>query len=129
MNPGDIYWVELPHASGHEQAGRRPALVLQDESYSGGLPLVIVVPLTGATSAARFAGTLTIEPDETNHLNRASVALVFQIRAVDCRIVQEKIGEITSEQLAEIYALLDRLTGHNITTALKDESDEEGSET
>lgn len=31
MKPGDIYWVEIPAANGHEQAGRRPAVVLQSE--------------------------------------------------------------------------------------------------
>ncbi len=68
MKPGDIHWVELPRGSGHEQVGRRPAIILQDETYASELPLVIVVPLTGALAAARFAGTLPVEPDEGNGL-------------------------------------------------------------
>jgi len=111
VNPGDIYWVEFAGGGGHEQAGRRPAIVLQDDTYAGDLPLVIVVPLTGATAATRFAGTLAIEPDENNHLRKTSVALVFQIRAVDRRAIAEQIGAITAEQLAELNTLLDKLTG------------------
>lgn len=111
MNPGDIHWVELPPTSGHEQVGRRPAVILQDDAYAGSLPLVIVVPLTGATAAARFAGTLVLEPTVENGLRTTSVALVFQVRAVDRRVVQEKLGGVGIAALAEVYALLDLLTG------------------
>jgi len=34
MKPGDIHWVELPPASGREQTGRRPAVILHDDSYA-----------------------------------------------------------------------------------------------
>ena len=111
MKAGDIYWVELPASSGHEQVGRRPAIILQDDSYAGGVPLVIVIPLTGAASAARFAGALTVEPDDINGLRQTSVALVFQVRAVDRRIVRDKLGTLAEASLDEVYTLLDRLTG------------------
>ena len=112
MKPGDIVWVELPAASGREQSGRRPAIILQDEAYASGNPLVTVIPITSAVAATRFAGTLVLEPNAINHLRQTSVALVFQIRAVDRRIVGEKIGEVMPDQRTEIYTLLDRLTGH-----------------
>jgi mRNA interferase MazF len=116
MKPGDIHWVELPLASGREQSGRRPAVIFQDELYAAGNPLVTVFPITSAIAATRFAGTLILEPDEINHLRQTSVALVFQIRAVDRRIVQERIGEVTTDQLTELYTLLDRLIGHPSAT-------------
>ena len=111
MTPGDIHWVELPSLSGHEQAGRRPAIVLQDDTYAGGSPLVVVVPLTGAVAVARFAGTLTLEPDAANGLAKTSVVLVFQVRAIDRRIVRERIGAVSPETLAALHVLLDRLMG------------------
>ena len=114
MNSGDIYWVEFPAGSGHEQAGRRPAIVLQDDTYAGGLPTIIIVPLTGATIAARFAGTLTIEPDENNQLRKTSIALVFQIRAVDRRVIAGRIGAITTEQRKSLHDLLDKMIGRTL---------------
>jgi len=33
MRVGDIHWVELPNVGGREQAGRRPAIILQDDDY------------------------------------------------------------------------------------------------
>jgi mRNA-degrading endonuclease toxin of MazEF toxin-antitoxin module len=38
---GDIHWVRLPVANGREQRGRRPAVILQDDQYAGGLPVVL----------------------------------------------------------------------------------------
>ncbi|MBV9850364.1 MAG: type II toxin-antitoxin system PemK/MazF family toxin [Armatimonadetes bacterium] len=111
MRPGDIHWVELSPAGGHEQVGRRPAIVLQDHAYAGALPLVIVVPLTGATAASRFAGTLLLVPTAENGLRQESVALVFQVRALDRRDLGERLGAVGEAALAEIHSLLDRLMG------------------
>jgi len=115
MRPGDIYWVNLSVASGREQMGRRPAIILQDETLAAENPLVIVLPITSAMAATRFTGTLVLEPDGKNHLRHTSIVLVFQIRAIDRRIIQEKIGEITPAQLTELYARLDALTGRPLT--------------
>jgi mRNA interferase MazF len=83
VSVGDIHWVDLPAANGREQRGRRPAVVLQDDDYGGNLPVVLVVPLTTARAAMRFAGTTLIRPTVENGLRQASVALVFQLRAID----------------------------------------------
>jgi len=69
--------------NGHEQRGRRPAVILQDEQYAGELPVVLVLPLTTTRAAMRFAGTALIQPTAENGLRQGSVALVFQLRAID----------------------------------------------
>lgn len=111
MNPGEVYWIELTQASGHEQVGRRPAVILQDDEFGSGSPLLILVPLTTAERAARFAGTVTIEPTPENGLRKRSFALVFQIRAVDRANVGERLCEINRSELADIHLQLDRLLG------------------
>jgi mRNA interferase MazF len=63
---GDLHWVQLPAANGHEQQSRRPAVILQDDQYAGGLPVMLVVPLTTARAAMRFAGTVPILPTAAN---------------------------------------------------------------
>src|SRR5262245_3923760 len=65
------------------EGGRRPAVILQDEQYAGGLPVVLVVPLTTARATMRFAGTTLIRPMAKNGLPQTSVALMFQLRAID----------------------------------------------
>jgi mRNA interferase MazF len=111
MTVGDIHWVQLPTANGHEQGGRRPAVILQDDQYAGELPVVLVVPLTTARAAMRFAGTTLIRPMAENGLPQTSVALVFQLRAIDRRRVQERIGRVSPAVLQEMLTELDKLTG------------------
>jgi mRNA interferase MazF len=72
---------------------------------------VLVVPLTTARAAMRFAGTILIRPTDENGLPQASVALVFQLRAIDRRRVQERIGRVDIAVLQEMLAELDKLTG------------------
>ena len=111
MTVGDIHWVQLPAATGHEQGGRRPAVILQDDAYAGRLPIVLVVPLTTARAAMRFAGTTLIRPTAENGLPQTSVAMVFQLRAIDRRRVQERIGRVALAVLQEMLTELDKLTG------------------
>jgi mRNA interferase MazF len=59
----------------------------------------------------RFAGTVIIHPTAENGLPQVSVALVFQLRAIDRRRVQERIGSIGETVLREMLAELDKLTG------------------
>jgi mRNA interferase MazF len=112
---GDIHWVELPPTTGHEQSGRRPAVIVQDEAYAGMLPVVLTVPLTTATSTVRFSGTLLIQASAENGLRQASVALVFQMRAVDRRRIGDRVGAVSATVLAEIFAALDQLLGRSET--------------
>lgn len=114
MNVGDIHWVDLPSANGHEQRGRRPAVVLQDDNYGDSLPVVLVIPLTTVRSATRFAGTTFIRPTPENGLQHESVALVFQLRAIDRRRLQERIGNVSTQVLNAIFEELGKLTGRNL---------------
>lgn len=105
--------MELPAADGHEQRGRRPAVVLQDDAFAGRSPVVLVVPLTTAVGTLRFSGTVLVQPTAENGLSRRSVALVFQLRAIDRRRLRERIGRVGEEVLRAIFAELDKLTGRH----------------
>lgn len=108
MNVGEIFWVEFPTRGGRAQAGRRPAIVVQKDKN---LPTVLLVPLTTQQDALRFAGTILIEPDKTNNLRNASVALVFQMTAVDKNFIKDKLGAISEDKMNEIYTAFDELMG------------------
>lgn len=114
MRAGDIHWVDLPLDGGHEQQGRRPAIVLQNDNYGADLPVVLVIPLTTARAAQRFAGTTSIHPTPENGLRGESVALVFQLRAIDRRRLQERIGAVDAEALNAIFEELGKLIGHGL---------------
>ena len=114
MSVGDLPWVDLPAVNGREQRDRRPAVVLQNDNYGGDLPVVLVIPLTTARAAMRFAGTILIRPTAENGLWQASVALVFQLRAIDQHRIQERIGTVSTEVLHAMFEELGKLMGRSM---------------
>ena len=108
MRVGDLYWVELRASGGRAQAGRRPAIILQQTSN---LPTVLVVPITSQQDALRFPGTVLIESTKENGLRHDSVALVFQLTAIDIRHVTNHLGVASQEVMENIWQALDDLTG------------------
>ena len=111
MIPDEVYWVEFPPSDGHEQSGRRPAVVIQDDTYAASLGVSLVVPVTGQPLNSRFPATVVVAPSGQNGLLKSSVVLVFQMRAVDRRRFRNRIGVVEVEVLAQIYQALDNLTG------------------
>jgi mRNA-degrading endonuclease toxin of MazEF toxin-antitoxin module len=110
MKVGEIYWTRLASRGGREQAGRRPSIILQKDTN---LPTVLLVPLTTQQDALRFSGTVLIEPDSENNLPNISVALVFQLTALDKHSLERKIGKISKQNLEEIWEAFDEITGRN----------------
>lgn len=43
---GDLVWLDFSPQSGHEQAGRRPALALSPATYNGRVGLALFCPIT-----------------------------------------------------------------------------------
>ena len=94
---GDVVLVDLgTNTGGHEQSGVRPGIFLSSE---GGVS--ILIPLSSNAARLQFKGTVRISPSESNKLAKPSVALVFQLRAVDsCRLLH-RIGSLsTAEKFA-----------------------------
>lgn len=51
---GDVIWITLNPQAGHEQAGRRPALVLSPAAYNGKVGLAILCPITNQIKGYPF---------------------------------------------------------------------------
>lgn len=51
---GHLVWISLDPQAGHEQAGRRPALVLSPASYNGAVGLALFCPVTGQAKGYPF---------------------------------------------------------------------------
>ena len=98
---GEVWLVDLGQPKeDHEQAGRRPAVVLQTNDLTP-LSTVVTIPLTTQLKRAGFANTVSIPAREAGQ-ERDSVALCHQIRALDRRKLIRKIGELAPERLSEI---------------------------
>ena len=106
MKIGEVYLVEIPAMGGHEQAGYRPAIIFQSEQRLEELPTILIIPVTSKTKALAFPYTLLIKPDQENHLSSSSVALVFQLRAIDQRRLKHKIGTLKNNDITKIKGLV-----------------------
>ena len=51
---GEIVWIMFNPQVGHEQAGRRPALVLSPKAYNGKAGLALLCPLTSQVKGYPF---------------------------------------------------------------------------
>lgn len=86
---GDAVWLRFDRQAGHEQAGRRPALVLSPASYNGEVGLGILCPITLRVKGYPFEVALP-EGSEVE-----GVVLSDQVNSLDWRAGQaEPIGRV-----------------------------------
>ena len=115
MQRGDIVLVDLPQApagaSGHEQTGDRPALVVHNDTTSANLSVIMIVPLTHIIATKRFAHTIEIQPSAQNGLSVPSILLVFQLRAIDKRRIIKKLGVIETPLLEQVTSEMKKMLG------------------
>ncbi len=102
---GDVVWISLnPHA-GHEQAGRRPALVISPNRYNGRVGLALLCPITSQTKGYPFEVRIPPEREVTG------VVLSDQVKSLDWRARQAEFicrlpGAITIEVLDKLGTLV-----------------------
>jgi len=76
---GDVVWLTFTPQAGHEQAGRRPAVVLSPIAYNRRVGLAIFCPITNQTKGYPFEVAL---PDA---VGVTGVILADQVKNLDWR--------------------------------------------
>jgi mRNA interferase MazF len=74
---GDVVWLRFDPQAGHEQAERRPALVLSPARYNGSRGMMICCPMTSQIRCYVFEVVVTRAPP--------SVVLADQVKSLDWR--------------------------------------------
>lgn len=98
---GDLIWLSLNPQAGHEQAGRRPALVLSPASYNRAAGLALVCPITSRVKGYPFEVAL---PDG---LGVSGVVLADQVKSLDWRARQAVgAGRVPEPVLRSVLARL-----------------------
>ena len=104
-----MWWADLDPVRGHEQGGRRPAVVLSVDRHNRGRSgLVVVCPLTRA-EAPRSLHVL-IDPPEANLADRSFV-LPEHLRSISIERLGRRIGRVTPATAAAIDERLGSLLG------------------
>jgi mRNA interferase MazF len=103
---GDVVWLTFNPQSGHEQAGRRPALVLSPRGYNVMVGLAILCPITNQIKGYPFE---VVIPDG---LPISGVVLADQVKNLDWQARQaELICELPKATVVEVLAKLSTLLG------------------
>lgn len=99
---GDLMLVTFDPQSGHEQRGRRPALVISNDPFNRRTGLAIVCPITNTKRNVPFHVALPQESTVTGFV------MVEQVKAIDFRARQARFIEKAPEAvLNEALSLLD----------------------
>ena len=97
---GEIYYADLSPVVGSEQGGLRPILIVQNDIGNKYSPTVIVAAITSQMEKAKLP--THIEVGTEYGLTKNSVVLLEQIRTIDKRRLQEKIGELDTYKMHQV---------------------------
>ena len=90
---GDLWTVDLDPTRGHEQAGKRPCLIVSDDVFnSGPAELVIVLPLTTKVKGVR--SHVAVQPPEGG-LRRPSFIRCEDVRSVAVERLRKRMGTVS----------------------------------
>ena len=98
---GDIFYVDLNPTKGSEQAGRRPVIVIQNNVGNEMSPTIIIAPLTTKKFSKEYPTNVHLKKGTAN-LKEDSVILLSQIRTIDKKRLERKIGSLFEEILAKM---------------------------
>ena len=102
---GDVVWLDFTPQRGHEQAGRRPAVVLSPRAYNHRSGLMLCVPVTNQVKGYPFEVRLSGNA-------ATGVALADQVKSLDWRARRaERKGQVSGIELAEIRGKVGALLG------------------
>ncbi len=100
----DVVWISFNPQAGHEQAGRRPAVVLSPQAYNQKVGLAIFCPITNQVKGYPYEVKLP------SKVNVTGVILSDQVKSLDWRIRKvEFIGSLPEEVIGEVLAKLGTL--------------------
>ena len=99
---GDFIAVTFDPQSGHEQCGRRPALVVSNDLFNKHTGLSIVCPITNARRGYPFHVPIPENQNVTGSV------MVEQVKSIDFRARRARcIGRAPEQVLLEVLSLLD----------------------
>ncbi|HET8727270.1 MAG TPA: type II toxin-antitoxin system PemK/MazF family toxin [Alphaproteobacteria bacterium] len=103
--PSEVVLIDFNPVSGHEQANRRPAVVLSHQGFNDRLGLIVCVPVTTKLKGNPFEVMLAGLPER-------SAALSHQPRTLDWRARQARpFGFASAAEMQELRGKLAALIG------------------
>jgi mRNA interferase MazF len=103
---GDVVWISMDPQAGHEQAGRRPALILSPDSYNRKVGLALMCPITSQVKGYPFE---VVMPEG---IPVRGAALADQVKSLDWRARRvARFSRVPSDVVAQVIRRLVTLLG------------------
>ncbi len=98
---GQIYYARLDPVVGHEQGGRRPVLIIQNDVGNRFAPTIIVAALTTSLSKKPYPTEVRV-PASAGGLPRPSAIRLDQIRMLDKRRLEQYVGQLDEASVHQV---------------------------
>ena len=99
---GDLVALDFDPQSGHEQKGRRPALVISKDAFNKGTGMAICCPITNTNRSVPFHVSITGRTSLTGFV------MCEQVKSLDFRSRSLKLIERAPQDvLDDVLALID----------------------
>jgi len=105
---GDIVWADLDPVIGHEQSGRRPALILSDSLFNKKSRTVIAVALTTQPQKVDFPFAIKLNQEIGKKLVWVKVS---HIRTLSTLRLGKKIDHLNERELERVIEALNEIVG------------------
>jgi len=96
---GEVWMVNWNPSRGSEQAGKRPALVIQNDIGNEKAPTTIIAAISGTVKF--YPMNVLIRPPEGG-LDRASIVKTSQILTVSKERLEIRLGRVNQDTLLEV---------------------------
>jgi len=104
---GDVVWIDMQPQAGHEQSGRRPAIVLSPKAYNSKVGLALLCPITNQVKGYPFE---VIIP---SGLKVTGVVLSDQVKSLNWKIRNiEFCDKLPEAVVLEIFKKLETLLNY-----------------
>jgi len=105
---GNVYWADLNPVKGHEQAGRRPVLIISHDVFNERSGTVIAIAITGQPQSAGFPLSLEVEGEG---MPKRSWVKVSQVRTLSVLRLGELITHFEPEFVNQVVDGLNEIVG------------------
>lgn len=106
---GQLHWVSWQPARGSEQAGRRPALVIQTDSFNRSERYTNTIVAAVTTTDRPVPVHIAIDPDAQNGLDIRSFVMCEQLMTISRERLDGYIGAVDESTMASVDAALKRI--------------------
>src|SRR5579859_3068094 len=105
---GQLYWVDWNPARGSEQAGRRPALIIQNKPFNRNERYPNTIVAAVSTSGRPVPTHVALDPTEENGLRERSYVKCEQLVTIGKDRLEGLIGTVDKSVMARVDRALKR---------------------